>query len=520
MTTLAKQESDTHFHIVPEQFVAQGWHMAEQEGEAAFESIEIRHGAERGISRIATTHIEATGHATLKLRDSVQTELQESGFNITEHLQQIARGRVDLKEAIALFAISTVLALAVLLAFSPLWMAVFLSLVIGASAGAVEEFFYAHRERDVLRQALFFTLTVLAVAGSFVIGTARAKIMAAVADAGEIGHLLRQTGTIVQAALGVLAVVAEVLCGFKLFRARSALLSAAARGYRELEMLNARLTGLSRSLEAAKAGPEIARQFRVIGARQQIAWASSAEERARATHFARAMKYALITLLILAILLLLTSRLEAAPIGVTVHVVLLDLSRSTSTANFHANVNGVGDLIQKLKPGERIVVIPISDRFSGSVLLDKTLAVDVGSLGLRERADREAIGAEWRSIAQAIKPVYARTDILGALASLPYRSNLGAVALRIYIFSDLQQDTPQLDLEHAPSISVVPAIARLKRANAIPHLTGAKIYAVGVDPVGKSAHYYAQLREFWSAYFAAAGADLRTFSLDRSIPEF
>src|SRR5207253_2128331 len=100
------------------------------------------------------------------------------------------------------------------------------------------------------------------------LGVARGKLMAAVADAGPVSHILREAGPMVQAALGVLAIVIEILCGWKLYTARSALLSPTARAFRECERLNARLSILARALEATKAAPDIRRHFRVIGMRQ------------------------------------------------------------------------------------------------------------------------------------------------------------------------------------------------------------------------------------------------------------
>jgi hypothetical protein len=343
--------------------------------------------------------------------------------------------------------------------------------------------------------------------------------MTAAVDAGPISHMLSQAGPIVQSALGILAIVIEVLCGWKLYRARAAILSPSARAFRERERLNARLLHLGRALEATKAEPDIRRQYRVIGMRQQLVWATRAEHRAHATHLRRAAKGAVITLLVLALLFLLTSRLSAAPLPGQNKLVLLDLSKSVSLESFRANVDGIAELIAKLQSGDHFVAVPIRDKFGAAILLDETMPNKPGYMRLQEQTAREAIRAKWMNASKTIKPTYGRTDLLGALTAISYLGNVSVAGAHIYIFSDLQQSTPELDLEHVPYIPVAQTIARLKRTESIPRLDRAEIYSLGVDPVGKSAKYYATLREFWFAFFRESGAEVRVFSIDSHIPD-
>jgi hypothetical protein len=496
---------------------SEGSEMAVKEGGAAFESIEIRHSAEIRAAEIEVKHIQALGHTTLQQRDVVQAQLHERAFSIAEHLHQIARGKIDLMQALGLLIVSAALALFVLLAFGPGFLSILLALVIVGSAVSVEEFFQAHEEREPMREGIFLITSALALVAQFWLGVARGKLMAAVVDAGPISHLLSQAGPIVQSALGVLALVIEVLSGWKLFRARAALLSPSARAFRERERLNTELSRLGRALEAAKAAPEIRRHFRTIGARQQLAWAAGAEQRAHATHLKRAAKGALIALVILA-LLFLVSRLSAAPIPGRDEVVLLDLSKSVSPESLRASVNGVAELIAKLHGGDHLRVIPITDKFGSAILMDETMPDEPGYMGLQREAAREAIAVKWTEVAKTIKPTYDRTDVLGALTAITYLGNFKASGAQILIFSDLQQSTRDLDFEHAESIPVAQAIDRLKRTNAIPCIKGATIYALGVDPVGKSAKYYGTLREFWFTLFRESGAEVKAFSIDRHIP--
>jgi hypothetical protein len=514
-----KSEIQQPLQADPEQSVRDGWEMAEREGELALESIELKHNAEVREAEVEARHIEAAGHVTLHRRDSAQATLQKRGFDVAQYLHEMARGHVDLIQAIGLFAVSAALALCVLLAFGPGMLSILLALVIAGSTLSVEEFFQAHEERGPMREGIFLVISVLALAAQYWFGVARGKLMAAMVDAGPVSHMLSQAGPIIQSALGILAIVIEILCGWKLYRARAALLFPTARAFREREQLNARLLQLGRALEATKTAPEIRRHYRVIGMRQQLAWAAGAEQRAHATHLKRALKGAVIALVILVVLFLLATHLSAAPPPGQSKLVLMDLSKSVSAESFQANVDGVAELIARFKTGDHLVVFPITDRFGAPILLNETMPNEPGYMRLQERSAREAISAKWMNVSKTLKPTFGRTDVLGALIAISYLGNVSVADSSIYVFSDLQQSTREADLEHLEYIPVTRTIAQLKRTKTIPRLDRAAIYCLGVDPVGKSAKYYATLREFWFAFFRESGAELKVFSIDHHVPE-
>src|ERR1700676_23805 len=114
-----KSEIRQPLQVSSEEGFQEGWKMAEIEGEAALQSIELRRSAETRAANVEARHIEATGQVMLQRRDAVQTKLQENGFDVAQHLHEMARGRVDLIQAIGLLAVSAALALYILLAFGP-----------------------------------------------------------------------------------------------------------------------------------------------------------------------------------------------------------------------------------------------------------------------------------------------------------------------------------------------------------------------------------------------------------------
>jgi outer membrane protein OmpA-like peptidoglycan-associated protein len=411
------------------------------------------------------------------------------------------------------------LAVLVLLEFGPNWLAILLALVVLASALPVEEFFQAHEERASLREGIFLTLSMLAIAAQVWLGCVRGMLLGAVAadGPGPASEALATGGSIVRYALGTLAAVSEVMCGWKLHRARTALLSPIARAVRERDHMNAQLTQLSGALHANSTGPEIRRHYRRVGARQQLAWAAGAAERARATHLKRAFKGALIALVILALLFLLASRLSAET---SVHnvAVLVDLSKSVTSEDFKANINGVSEVLGKLQPSERVIILGITDKFGHpAILLDKSMPDDSGFLRLKQQAARETIMAAWMNVAKSLKPTFDHTDVLGTLAIIPYLGNFTISGAQIVIFGDLQHSMKGLDFEHLKTIPADQIIGQLKKAKEMPELKGAIVFVFGADPNGKNASDYASLRDFWYKFFHVNGAELRGFSIDRHI---
>src|SRR5207247_647169 len=127
---------------------------------------------------------------------------------------------------------------------------------------------------------------------------------------------------------------------------------------------------------------------------------------------------------------------------------------------------------------------------------DEVMPADAGYLGLQRESGREIIVQKWKTTSKNLRPTYGHTDILGALATIPYLGGISMTCAQIFLFGDLQQSTVSLDFGHAKRIPVEQTIDRLKRAHTIPSLRGATIYALGVDPIGKTAGFYTTLHDF------------------------
>jgi hypothetical protein len=500
----------------------EGREMAKTEPDGVLGTIEMKHAAEVASHDVLVKHIDAEGRAILALWTDLRQRLLELHFDLAEHLRLMSQGRLDFAQAAALLAVGAGLLMFVLLAYAPLALVPLLGFLILASALSIEEFFQAHDERAAFREGIFLALSFLGLLAQFWLGTLRGILLGALAReaVGPATSALGAGPRVLCLALGIFSLVAEVIAGYKLWRARTSLFSATARAARERARCEEKMIALNAAKEGAKAEPEIRRHYRTVGARQELAWSVGAAGRHGDGHLKRALVGALIGLLILAALFVLCgARMSAATLPARTLVQVLDLSKSDSPDDFRANVDAISTFMWQLRAGDRVLILGITDSFGRpAVLFDREMPASTGHLGLDEQAARETISAGWKAAARKINPTYERTDVVGALSMIPDLVDVTAGRTVIAVFSDLQQSTADLDLEHMQTIPVDRLMLRLKQERAIPPLAGASVFLLGVDPVGKSAAYFATLKEFWSRFFREAGADVRMFSVGRRAP--
>jgi hypothetical protein len=504
-----------------ERWIKDGWRMARIDPDGVFEAIELKHDAELATHQVLADQFKTQGQTILARRDELQTTLQAAGFNPAHHLRDIAQGKGDLAWALGLLVLNATLAVFVLLGFGPWYLTVPLALLVLVTALPIEEFFHAYNERAAMREGLFLTLSVLALGAQFWLGTIRGLFLAALfqPDTGPTSAALGAAAVVLQYALGILATVSELVCGYKIHRARTQLLSGTARTVEERDRCTRDLPTLYAVVKRAQAEPDIRRAYRQIGARQHLAWRKTAQQELERGHLRRAVIGAGVALLILAAFLLLTSRAFAETREVRPVVVLFDLTKSVPAPQFQANLETVTNLVERVRERDRFLVIGITGGFGQpQILLDRTLP-ESGYLGLQLQAGREDMAIKWRAIARQLQPTFQSTDIIGTLTLLTYICKI-TPSSHLVVLSDLRQSTHALDFENIPYVDSATVIPRLKEARAIPRLAGLKVSLLGVDPSGKSASYFESLRTFWLRFFREAGAEVLMFSVDRQIPEF
>ena len=84
----------------------------------------------------------------------MEAHLIAAELNAGEHLQQLARGKIDVVWAVGLLVLNAALAVFVLLGFGPCVLTMPLALLVLVTALPVEEFFQAYDDRATLREAV------------------------------------------------------------------------------------------------------------------------------------------------------------------------------------------------------------------------------------------------------------------------------------------------------------------------------------------------------------------------------
>ncbi|MFZ0320579.1 MAG: hypothetical protein WAL56_15760 [Candidatus Sulfotelmatobacter sp.] len=74
----------------------------------------------------------------------------------------------------------------------------------------------------------------------------------------------------------------------------------------------------------------------------------------------------------------------------------------------------------------------------------------------------------------------------------------------------------QLDLESNPIAPGFPHAGKQVHI-VLPDLSGAQVYALGVDGTGRTITYWQSLQQFWVEYLLKSGANLRGFSILRDL---
>jgi hypothetical protein len=512
-----------------QKWIDEGWQMAYKEGEYVFESIELKHTAEARKNGAIEENLKAQGSAIHAHSDELNQRLREIGYDAAEHLRQLVQGKVDVLWAFGLFVLNAALMLFVFLVFGLTPITFFLAFLVMASSLAIEEFFQAHAEKNSFREGIFIVLSFAALFGQFWLGSVRGIFLAALNSTGDVGPAtaaLNSAVGILRNVLGVMSVVAEFLCGYKLYCVRANLLSKTARAVRQRDRCNAEMIEIHGAMEAVKAEPEIRRDYRIIGARQYLASTRTKllpGQKREMHHLKKAFIGALIAILVIAALLFLAPHAFAQPKQRNV-IVFPDLTQSTSADSFRSNVHAISGIIGKLSYRDRLLVLGITDGFGNpAILLDRSLPAENGYLDLQIKAAREQIAYEWSKASKSLeqKARYRQSDAVGTFSLLPYIAGLSSQNAQniLIVFSDLRQCTRGLDLE---SISRIPEskAVKLKQSGKIPVLNGYSVYLLGVDPNGKSAEYLASLKDFWLRFFAEAGAQVRVFAIDRNVPDF
>ncbi|MGB6688542.1 MAG: VWA domain-containing protein [Terracidiphilus sp.] len=206
-------------------------------------------------------------------------------------------------------------------------------------------------------------------------------------------------------------------------------------------------------------------------------------------------------------------------------VVAIDLTASVAAtgpdgkSEFQKNIDAVTGVLAQVPAASRVTVIGITDHSFAQpyILMSARTGADPGYFGERLSGARGQLVRTWRQRSARLDPHFRRTDILGALqlASQIFAQEPHSSRRALVIFSDMRQDTAELDLESTRLAPAFAAIAR--RCQPLPKLHGLQVSVLGADDADRSRAYWESLQGLWISYFRSAGADLRQYSAMREL---
>jgi hypothetical protein len=136
---------------------------------------------------------------------------------------------------------------------------------------------------------------------------------------------------------------------------------------------------------------------------------------------------------------------------------------------------------------------------------------------------RHQLAANFEAKSAGLSPTAAGTDIIGGLWQLKALLESGskgssdAVSKTIWIFSDMMNESANLNMPALLPAGPEKMIERTKANGLMVPLAGYRVYVVGASPAGLSPQAWNALRTFWTLYFREAGAELVSYSAECSI---
>lgn len=206
-------------------------------------------------------------------------------------------------------------------------------------------------------------------------------------------------------------------------------------------------------------------------------------------------------------------------------VVMLDLTGSMAVAGhdgkteLNKNIDAVTRVLAEMPAGSHVTVFGITDNSFAQpyMLLSADIADDPGYFNERIGQARRSLVQVWQKRSKSLKSGFARTDILGALLlaaqlfhGLPHGNNV------IIIFSDMRQNTRDLDLETKPA-NPDQSLVAVERKGLIADLRDVEVSVRGAHNADRSIGYWEKLKDFWLGYFAKAKAHFEDYSVLRDL---
>jgi hypothetical protein len=208
-------------------------------------------------------------------------------------------------------------------------------------------------------------------------------------------------------------------------------------------------------------------------------------------------------------------------------VVMVDLTQSVAVKGHDGktesekNLQAVSRLLAQVPAGSRVTVLGITDNSFAQpyILLSADVGSDAGYFKEKLTSARQELVRLWQRRIEHLPGGFKHTDILGALllADQLFHERPKGWRNVLVIFSDMRQETNNLNLETPVRLDSKAAVVRSEKRRLIARLENIDVYVLGVDNAGRPIEYWGRLRNFWLGYFARAGANVQSYSILRGL---
>jgi hypothetical protein len=228
-----------------------------------------------------------------------------------------------------------------------------------------------------------------------------------------------------------------------------------------------------------------------------------------------------------ALVLVIVSLLCARASSQAVEGILIDTSRSVARNGgapdlFQGYLRSAKRLLATEPPSNRVSVSTIGfDSFGGAREIVNGWTPEAHGIFTDDldRARRQ-LATTFEAKSAGLAPTAQGTDIFGGLWHLKdaFESarqvhSSGEGAKSIWIFSDMMNETKEFPMPELLGIGPERMLERAKASGLLVPLAHYTVHIYGASPAGLTPRSWMTIRRFWEIYFAAAGADLVTYSI-------
>jgi len=193
-------------------------------------------------------------------------------------------------------------------------------------------------------------------------------------------------------------------------------------------------------------------------------------------------------------------------------LVYVDLSGSISKQDWGIYKESFQKLIEKLEPGDKLVLGRISDQSMATFKPDAERELPKSGVAFNDKEEGDKVKGVLVKDFETLQsqPQTTLTNILDVLniSQDYFQKNPERKIHWVVILSDMVEESKDVNFKKkrlTPEL-VEKIISSKKKQNALPSLPGAKIFVAGAGEVKGNSSKYHEIRDFWLRYFKETGA--------------